>query len=78
VSAAEGVREAVFAGLGLTISSEWIFTPELASGAVETALDDWHLPEMDLWAVPGGPPRERKSPRIRSVRRGWAEVLIRR
>ena len=51
VSAAEGVREAVFAGLGLTISSEWMFTPELASGAVETALDDWCLPEMDLWAV---------------------------
>ncbi|HEY2444551.1 MAG TPA: LysR substrate-binding domain-containing protein, partial [Rhizomicrobium sp.] len=51
VSAAEGVREAVFAGLGLTISSEWMFTPELASGAVETALDDWRLPEMDLWAV---------------------------
>jgi DNA-binding transcriptional LysR family regulator len=51
VSAAEGVREAVFAGLGLTISSEWMFTPELASGAVETALDDWKLPEMDLWAV---------------------------
>jgi DNA-binding transcriptional LysR family regulator len=51
VGAAEGVREAVFAGLGLTISSEWMFTPELASGAVETALDDWHLPEMDLWAV---------------------------
>jgi DNA-binding transcriptional LysR family regulator len=51
VSAAEGVREAVFAGLGLTISSEWMFTPELASGTVETALDDWRLPGMDLWAV---------------------------
>lgn len=51
VSAAEGVREAVFAGLGLTISSEWMFTRELASGAVEIALDDWRLPEMDLWAV---------------------------
>jgi DNA-binding transcriptional LysR family regulator len=51
VSGAEGVREAVFAGLGLTISSEWMFTPELASGVVETALTDWGLPEMDLWAV---------------------------
>jgi DNA-binding transcriptional LysR family regulator len=28
-----------------------MFTPELASAAVETALDDWRLPEMDLWAV---------------------------
>jgi DNA-binding transcriptional LysR family regulator len=51
VSAAEGVREAVFAGLGLTVSSEWMFTPELASGAVQTALTEWRLPDMDLWAV---------------------------
>lgn len=51
VSAAEGVREAVFAGLGLTVSSEWMFTPELASGTVETALTNWQLPDMDLWAV---------------------------
>jgi DNA-binding transcriptional LysR family regulator len=51
VSAAEGVREAVFAGLGLTVSSEWMFTPELASGTVETALTEWRLPDMDLWAV---------------------------
>jgi DNA-binding transcriptional LysR family regulator len=51
VSAAEGVREAVFAGLRLTTSSEWMFEPELASGMVETALTDWRLPEMDLWAV---------------------------
>jgi hypothetical protein len=28
-----------------------MFTPELASEAVETALNDWRLPEMDLWAV---------------------------
>jgi DNA-binding transcriptional LysR family regulator len=51
VSAGEGVREAVLAGLGLTVSSEWMFTPELASGAVETALTEWQLPDMDLWAV---------------------------
>jgi DNA-binding transcriptional LysR family regulator len=51
VSAAEGVREAVFAGLGMTVSSEWMFTPELANGTVETALTEWRLPDMDLWAV---------------------------
>lgn len=51
MSAAEGVREAVFSGLGLTVSSEWMFTPELASGVVETALTEWRLPDMDLWAV---------------------------
>jgi DNA-binding transcriptional LysR family regulator len=40
MSAAEGVREAIFVGLGLTISSESRFTPELASGMVETALTE--------------------------------------
>ena len=51
VTAAEGVREAVFAGLGLAVASEWMFAPELASGAVKTLLDDWGLPAVDLWAV---------------------------
>jgi DNA-binding transcriptional LysR family regulator len=51
VSAAEGVREAVFAGLGLTISSERMFDSELVSGSVVATLEDWRLPEMDPWAV---------------------------
>ncbi len=51
VTAAEGVREAVFAGLGLAVASEWMFAPELASGAVRSVLDDWSLPPVDLWAV---------------------------
>jgi DNA-binding transcriptional LysR family regulator len=51
VSAAEGVREGVFAGLGLTIASEWMFAPELKSGAVKSVLDDWLLPPVDLWVV---------------------------
>jgi DNA-binding transcriptional LysR family regulator len=51
VSAAEGVREGVFAGLGLAIASEWMFAPELACGAVKSVLDDWSLPQIDLWAV---------------------------
>jgi DNA-binding transcriptional LysR family regulator len=55
VTAAEGVREAVLAGLGFAIASEWMFTPELKSGAVTSVLDDWSLPLVDLWAVfPGG------------------------
>jgi DNA-binding transcriptional LysR family regulator len=55
VTAAEGVREAVFAGLGLAVASEWMFAPELASGAVVAVLDEWSLPAIDLWAVyPGG------------------------
>jgi DNA-binding transcriptional LysR family regulator len=51
VSASEGVRAAVLDGMGLAIVREWMFAPELASGAVRTVLDDWTLPPSDLWAV---------------------------
>ena len=50
-TAAEGVREAVFSDLGLTVSSEWMFAPELRSGRVRAVLEDWSLPAIDLWAV---------------------------
>ena len=51
ITAAEGVREAVFAGLGLAVTTEWMFQPELASGRVREVLRDWTLPPIDLWAV---------------------------
>lgn len=51
VSAAEGLRAAVLADIGLTIASDWMFAPELASGAVRRVLEDWTLPPLDLWAV---------------------------
>lgn len=51
VTAAEGIRTAVLAGLGLTLSSEWMFAPEIASGEIRTVLEDWRLPNLDLWAV---------------------------
>lgn len=51
VTAAEGVRAAVLNDLGLTIASEWMFEPELRSGAVRSVLTDWRLPSVDLWAV---------------------------
>lgn len=51
VNAAEGLREAVLAHLGLTMASEWMFAPELASGAVVEVMSDWVLPNQDLWAV---------------------------
>ncbi|MEW5716603.1 LysR family transcriptional regulator [Pseudomonas sp. SB113] len=51
VTAAEGVRAAVLSHLGLTLSSTWMFAPELASGEVKTVLNDWKLPSRDLWAV---------------------------
>lgn len=51
LSAAEGLRAAVLADMGLTIASDWMFAPELASGAVRRVLTDWSLPPIDLWAV---------------------------
>jgi DNA-binding transcriptional LysR family regulator len=51
VTAAEGLREAVFAHLGIGITSEWNFAPELASGIVKAVLIDWELPSLELWAV---------------------------
>jgi DNA-binding transcriptional LysR family regulator len=51
VSAAEGVRAAVFANAGIAITSEWMFAPEIVDGTVKAVLQDWELPPMDLWAV---------------------------
>ena len=51
LSAAEGVREAVLAGQGFTITSRWMFAPELASGAVLAVLKEWTLPPMELWVI---------------------------
>ena len=51
VTAAEGIRAAVKADMGLTISSDWMFWPELHSGEVQRVLEDWQLPELELWAV---------------------------
>jgi DNA-binding transcriptional LysR family regulator len=51
VSAAEGVRAAVFADIGLAVASEWMFTPELKAGTAVEVLRDWDLPTLDLSAV---------------------------
>jgi DNA-binding transcriptional LysR family regulator len=51
LTAAEGVREAVFAGLGLTIASRWMFADGLASGRVIELLPEWSLPAVDLWML---------------------------
>jgi DNA-binding transcriptional LysR family regulator len=57
ISAAEGVRAAVLAGMGLAVASEWTFAQELASGAVRPVLTEWTLPPVSLWAVyPGRMP----------------------
>jgi DNA-binding transcriptional LysR family regulator len=51
LSAAEGIRAAVLADMGLAVVSDWMFAPELASGAVTRVLPDWMLSPIDLWAV---------------------------
>jgi DNA-binding transcriptional LysR family regulator len=54
-TAVEGVREAVFAGLGVCVASEWAFHPELRAGTVREILSAWALPTLDIHAVfPGG------------------------
>jgi DNA-binding transcriptional LysR family regulator len=51
VASTEALREAVLANLGIAIISEWLFTPELASGNVRAVLEDWSLPPHILSAV---------------------------
>jgi DNA-binding transcriptional LysR family regulator len=42
ISAAEGVRAAVLAHAGFAIASQWMFAPELKSGAVKAVLTEWY------------------------------------
>jgi len=75
LSAAEGVREAVLAGLGFTISSRWMFAPELESGEVVPVLQGWALPPMELWVIyPSG---RLTSTKARAFMK-WFETTIRK
>lgn len=51
ITALEGVREAVMAGLGFAIVSEWSSSDALASGRMIRRLADQSLPAVDLWAI---------------------------
>jgi DNA-binding transcriptional LysR family regulator len=51
LSAAEGIRAAVLADMGLAVASDWMFAPELANGVVTRVLPDWMLSPLDLWAI---------------------------
>jgi DNA-binding transcriptional LysR family regulator len=48
---AEGLREAVFAGLGLCVASKWMFEPDLDTGRVKQVSPAWTLPSVALWAA---------------------------
>ena len=50
-TATEGLREAVFAGLGLCVASEWMFQPDLDNGRVKQVMPAWTLPSLALWAA---------------------------
>jgi DNA-binding transcriptional LysR family regulator len=50
-SAAEGLRAAVLADMGLAVTSDWMFADKLLNGSVRRVLGDWTLPPIDLWAV---------------------------
>jgi DNA-binding transcriptional LysR family regulator len=73
VTAAEGVREAVFAGLGLCVATEWMFQPDLSGGRVKQVLADWELPTADLWAL--FPTGNRPSAKARSFATFVADQL---
>lgn len=51
VSSTEGLREAVLADVGIAVVTEWLFTPELVTGAVRPVLEEWKLPSATLSAV---------------------------
>jgi DNA-binding transcriptional LysR family regulator len=50
-SAAEGIRAAVLADMGLAVTSDWMFADKLIDGSVRRLLPDWNLPSIDLWVV---------------------------
>jgi DNA-binding transcriptional LysR family regulator len=74
LTAAEGVREAVIAGLGIAIASRWMFFPELKSGQVVSILNEWSLTPLDLWVVyPAG---RLTSTKARAFVKWFEEIII--
>jgi DNA-binding transcriptional LysR family regulator len=51
VSALEGVREALFAGIGFAIISGWSTSDAIGQNRAETRLETCRLPPVDLWAM---------------------------
>lgn len=50
-SALEGLREAMLAGIGFGIASEWITRDARAATQLDARLPDYELPAIDLWAI---------------------------
>lgn len=64
MTAGEGVRAGVLAGLGLAVASEWWFSKELREQLVTPVLCEWSLPTLDLWAIL--PTGRRSSAKVRA------------
>jgi LysR family transcriptional regulator, regulator for bpeEF and oprC len=58
------VRDAVRAGAGLALIPEFIVAEDIRAGALESVLEDWRGPEIDLSIV--YPSRRHLSPRVRA------------
>ena len=50
-NAAEGIRAAVLADMGLAVTTDWMFADKLLDGSVRRVLPEWNLPSIDLWVV---------------------------
>lgn len=73
VSAGEGMRSCILAGLGIGLGSRLMFTPELSTGTVRAVLTDWNLSTIDVWAMfPSG----RKSSRRARAFVDWLEGIV--
>ena len=70
------VRAAVKADMGLAVTSDWMFWPELQSGEVVRLLEDWELPPIELWAVfPTGRLARAKARAFAEFVEGWLREM---
>jgi DNA-binding transcriptional LysR family regulator len=73
INALEGVREALFAGIGFAITSEWSVSDARRAGIVETRLGCYSLPAVDLWSIfPAG---RQPSARARAFAQ-WVKTIM--